>query len=214
MSYAWENRVVGQGSLSQQIYTLRQILFDGRNQIIQTLPRRGYLFNPQYLHDAALPEPLPTVVAPATKRTVVFELPKPNPRPATDPALSKRPRSSLRTAMLAGIPLLLLSGLVILGERFANASSDSSVTHKHQVGQLEVLYVETNQRMLDALVKETEAAVQKLSAMTDKPAQVVVNLSPGFYEIHCVQADSVNWLKVHKDQIRTATTEYLQECLR
>src|SRR5690606_22878598 len=28
MSYAWEGRVVGQGSLNQQIYTLRQALFD------------------------------------------------------------------------------------------------------------------------------------------------------------------------------------------
>src|SRR5690606_37272300 len=53
MNYAWEKRVVGQGSLSQQIYTLRQLLYDGRNQIIQTLPRRGYLFNPQCLHHEA-----------------------------------------------------------------------------------------------------------------------------------------------------------------
>lgn len=214
MGYAWENRVVGQGSLSQQIYTLRQILFDGRNQIIQTLPRRGYLFNPQYLHDTASPEPLPPVVAPTTKRTVVIELPKPSARPPLNPALPKRPRSSMRMAMLAGIALSLLTGLGILGERLANRSTGPLVTTERQVGQLKVLYTETNQRLLDSLIKETGTAVEQLSAMTDKPAQLFINLSPGFYEIHCLQAGAVNWLKVHKDQIRTVSTEHIHGCLQ
>lgn len=50
LAYGWTDRVVSQGSLNQQIYVLRQILGDekGRN-IIQTLPRRGYLFNPAFL---------------------------------------------------------------------------------------------------------------------------------------------------------------------
>src|SRR4051812_14433277 len=39
ISYAWPERVVGQGSLNQQIYTLRQILGDEKSRkIIQTLP--------------------------------------------------------------------------------------------------------------------------------------------------------------------------------
>src|SRR5690606_14939185 len=50
LAHGWTDRVVSQGSLNQQIYVLRQILGDekGRN-IIQTLPRRGYLFNPAFL---------------------------------------------------------------------------------------------------------------------------------------------------------------------
>jgi DNA-binding winged helix-turn-helix (wHTH) protein len=44
--YAWPDRVVGQGSLNQQIYTLRQLLNDDKDRsIIQTLPRRGYLLD-------------------------------------------------------------------------------------------------------------------------------------------------------------------------
>ena len=42
VAYAWADRVVGPGSLNQQVYTLRKILGDEKNlQIIQTVPRRG-----------------------------------------------------------------------------------------------------------------------------------------------------------------------------
>lgn len=52
MRHAWSDRVVGQGSLNQQIYTLRQILGDEKDRmIIQTLPRRGYLINPTSIED-------------------------------------------------------------------------------------------------------------------------------------------------------------------
>jgi cholera toxin transcriptional activator len=58
LRHAWAERVVGQGSLNQQIYTLRQLLGDEQERrIIQTLPRRGYLFNPQALEPAARAEP-------------------------------------------------------------------------------------------------------------------------------------------------------------
>ena len=214
MSYAWENRVVGQGSLSQQIYTLRQILFDGRNQIIQTLPRRGYLFNPQYLHDADLPAP-PPVATPAGKRTLVIELPVPEARPPVSPAQPQRRRSPLRmAAVLAGVALLLLSGLGLLGKQLVDVSSEPFFTHKRQAGELEVVYVETNQRRLDSLISETGTVVEQLSAMADKPAQLIINLSPGFYEIHCLPGNSVNWLKVHKNQIHSVATEHLQGCLQ
>lgn len=50
IAYAWPGRVVGQGSLNQQIYTLRQTLSDETSRdIIQTLPRRGYQFNAHFL---------------------------------------------------------------------------------------------------------------------------------------------------------------------
>lgn len=50
IGFAWPERIVGQGSLNQQIYTLRQILGDEKSRkIIQTLPRRGYLFHPDFI---------------------------------------------------------------------------------------------------------------------------------------------------------------------
>ena len=60
LEYGWTDRVVSQGSLNQQIYVLRQLLGDekGRN-IIQTLPRRGYLFNPEFIEPETGEEALP-----------------------------------------------------------------------------------------------------------------------------------------------------------
>jgi cholera toxin transcriptional activator len=53
LQHAWADRVVSQGSLNQQIYVLRHILGDEKErQIIQTLPRRGYLFNSNFLLSA------------------------------------------------------------------------------------------------------------------------------------------------------------------
>ena len=62
LEYGWTDRVVSQGSLNQQIYVLRQILGDEKGrQIIQTLPRRGYLFNPAFIEatDAESPAVTP-----------------------------------------------------------------------------------------------------------------------------------------------------------
>lgn len=63
LSHAWADRVVSQGSLNQQIHTLRRLLHDkDRRRIIQTLPSRGYLFNPEFLvpgtERASIPEPV------------------------------------------------------------------------------------------------------------------------------------------------------------
>ena len=120
MGYAWENRVVGQGSLSQQIYTLRQLLYDGRNQIIQTLPRRGYLFNPQYLQ---VDEPTPLALVPpasatdpaVTTRPSVTERPAPEPGPAGHPIPAMQSNRSRTRLWLTGILLVLLTGLGLLG---------------------------------------------------------------------------------------------------
>lgn len=59
LEYGWPQRVVSQGSLNQQIHTLRQYLTDNQERgIIQTIPRRGYLFNAAYCPDAPLQEPV------------------------------------------------------------------------------------------------------------------------------------------------------------
>ncbi|MBE7928130.1 winged helix-turn-helix domain-containing protein [Pseudomonas saudiphocaensis] len=219
MGYAWENRVVGQGSLSQQIYTLRQLLYDGRNQIIQTLPRRGYLFNPQYLQ---VDEPTPLALVPpasatepaVTTRPPVTERPAPEPGPAGHPIPAMQSNRSRTGLWLTGILLVLLTGLGLLGMQLATLSQEPFFTYQRQVGGLEVVYVEGSQRLLDSLISETETAVKTLSTLADKPAQLIVNLSPGFYEIHCLQGESANWLKIHKGQIRTVTSEFLQGCLQ
>jgi cholera toxin transcriptional activator len=212
MEYAWEGRVVGQGSLNQQIYTLRQALFDSRSQIIQTLPRRGYLFNPQYLLNEDGPVAASIPEAAETTHAVLADLPA----PSTATAANKPPRShrSWQTALLAGSGMMVLLGLATLGFRLANTSTPS-FTHEFNAGALNVLYVEKSQRLLDSLVKETATLVDTMAGISSEPSRLIVNMSPGFYEIRCLQDDGrVNWLKVHKRQINTIANEHLQGCLR
>jgi cholera toxin transcriptional activator len=219
MAYAWEGRVVGQGSLNQQIYTLRQALFDSRNQIIQTLPRRGYLFNPQYLVvDEAAPRiaeaPAPVAAAPEEAATVLMELPAPSAAAAPAPTKPTRRVRSWQTAALAGTTMMVLLGLATLGFRLASTPTPS-FTQTLDLDGLEVLYVEKSQRLLDSLVKETRLLVDTMSDMSAEPARLIVNMSPGFYEIRCLQGDGrVNWLKVHKSQIQTIPSDHLQGCLQ
>lgn len=214
MRYAWENRVVGQGSLSQQIYTLRQILFDGCNQIIQTLPRRGYLFNPQYLHSAQAPSVPKSAQAPAVRRTVILDLPTPHARLSSAPAATPQARRPRHIAWLTGLVAVLLTTLGVLGALRVDLSPMASVTHARQLGHLEILYVEAHPRLLDALVSETETLVGTMSQISERPARLVINLSPGFYEFRCLRDDGkVNWLKVHKGQILNVATVHLNECL-
>lgn len=219
MNYAWEGRVVGQGSLNQQIYTLRQALFDNRNQIIQTLPRRGYLFNPQFLIvDEATPavESAPASIAAASEQaaTVVLELPAPSAAAAPTPVKPARRGRSWQTAALAGTGMMVLLGLATLGFRLASTPTPS-YTQTLDLDGLEVLYVEKSQRLLDSLVNETRLLVDTMSDMSAGPARLIVNMSPGFYEIRCLQGDGrVNWLKVHKSQIQTIPNDHLQGCLQ
>jgi cholera toxin transcriptional activator len=219
MNYAWEGRVVGQGSLNQQIYTLRQALFDSRNQIIQTLPRRGYLFNPQYLiADEASPAvdnpPAPVAAAPEEAATVLMELPAPSTTAAQSTAKPARRARSWQAAALAGTGMMVLLGLATLGFRLASTPTPS-FTQRLDLNGLEVLYVEKSQRMLDSLVKETRLLVDTMSDMSTESTRLIVNMSPGFYEIRCLQGDGrVNWLKVHKSQIQTIPSNHLQGCLQ
>lgn len=216
MTYAWEGRIVGQGSLNQQIYTLRQALIDGRSQIIQTLPRRGYLFNPQYLIiDQAEPvsDTQAEVIAEKAEPLEV-ELPIASAQAFTEPLNQARQRRSWQTLALVGSGMMVLLGLAVLGFRLASSTA-LSFTQTIEAGLLEVLYVEETQRQLDALIKETRHAVDTLAAMSAKPARLIINMSPGFYEIRCLQGDgSVNWLKVHKSKIQTIPSGHLRECLK
>jgi len=216
MTYAWEGRVVGQGSLNQQIYTLRQALFDAGNQIIQTLPRRGYLFNPQYLKvGQAQPsiKAAPLTVIAEKHGAVVMDL-APSALPKTEQPKAARRYRSWQCMALAGSGMMVLLGLATLGFRLASSSAPS-FTQTVDVGALEVLYVEKSQHLLDSLIKETGLLVDTMSNMSAEPARLIVNMSPGFYEIRCLQGDGrVNWLKVHKSRVQTISSDHLQECLQ
>ena len=71
-AFGWPDRIVGQNSLNQAISTIRELLADDEHrEIIQTIPRRGYQFNSEFLvapgqvSDMSAPVPLTLGVAPS-----------------------------------------------------------------------------------------------------------------------------------------------------
>lgn len=207
LRHAWEDRVVGQGSLNQQIYTLRQTLFDSDSQIIQTLPRRGYLFNPNYLvtceQAPATDMPIPSEPAAVQPSTEIVEI--------AQPALR---RPVWLSPTLVGTTVALLLAIATLGYRFVHAPK-GSLTYTLSIGQLEVLYVEKSQQLLDRMMQETRLLVASVAGMSTRPSRLIVNMSPGFYELRCLRNDGqVNWLKIHRSQVNAIPNETLQGCLR
>ena len=209
MSYAWEDRVVGQGSLNQQIYTLRHALLDSDAQIIQTLPRRGYLFNPHFLIEAS------DVADEHAESAALLGTVEATPLAVVATIAPPAPRSRWLTPMLAGTGLLLLVALGTLGYRFGTSPNGNSFTHTLGVGALEVTYIEKSQALLDRLIGETRHLIENLASGSGASGRLIVNMSPGFYEIRCLHGDGrINWLKVHKSQLNSVPNEHLQGCLK
>lgn len=224
LQYAWEDRVVSQGSLNQQVYTLRQMLFDASNQIIQTLPRRGYLFNPAFIEGPAM-EQAPAAVPPhaePVEAAVVQALPEITPMaveaeatvvPLASPAPVRRGWSRAG-GLLAGSALAILLAVATLGMRLWDAPA---APHSRSVGlgDLQVLYIDKTPLQLERLVSETRQLVSALAGMSTRPARLIVNASPGFYEIRCLRDDGrINWLKVHHSQLHSVPDAQLQGCLQ
>jgi cholera toxin transcriptional activator len=200
LAYAWSDRVVGQGSLNQQVYTLRQVLGDEKSrEIIQTLPRRGYMFNPIFL------APLPVAAdQPASDDDAQ------NP-PATVPL---SPRQRRLYGLLSGAGALALLGVALLA--FINYSLFQSqvLVHRQQIGALQLTYANPNAANLQELIEETTALGERLAGLATRPAQVRLGKTSGFYELLCTHQDgSSHWLMIHQQQLANVTDQQLQGCL-
>jgi len=200
LAHAWSDRVVGQGSLNQQVYTLRQVLGDEKNrEIIQTLPRRGYMFNPKFL------APLPPVVEPATE---------PDTRPEPQPApLSPRQRRLI--GLLGGGATLGLLALALLA--FINYSLFQSqvIEHRVQLGPLQITYANPSAVALQELMKETAELGRRLAALAGQPTRVRLGKTTEYYEMLCSRQDnSSQWLMIHQSRLAEVSDQLLRGCLQ
>lgn len=227
LQYAWHDRVVSQGSLNQQIYTLRQLLHDERQrEIIQTLPRRGYMFNPGYLlqitHET---EPAP---APAEEPAEPASLAVPASVPALeDPAPSQQPaparlapassalrswRQRLPMALAAGVLGLSLIGAVRV---YQPPELRAMATETLHLGQLDILLVEDNAQQLAELKRNALVFRDQLARVAHRPADLLMYSSADFYEVICLQPDGrANWLMVHQDQVGRVSDQQWRRCLQ
>ncbi|WP_462380863.1 winged helix-turn-helix domain-containing protein [Pseudomonas sp. Marseille-QA0892] len=215
LSYAWENRVVSQGSLNQQIYTLRQLLSDSTSQIIQTLPRRGYCFNPdcvlpaQAQQSTDLPEHLSAAVS-----EPVSGLQQAVKAPDVGHGRASTPRRARIVAWGTALLATLVLSATTAGQLVNGTARTGSVTHHEKIGQLQVVYIDTSETMLNELRRDTYPVLTQLGAKGSSMTNLVVSLSRGFYEFRCLHPDGqFNMTKVHKALLETDARVQLEQCL-
>lgn len=205
MEYAWADRVVGQGSLNQQIYTLRQVLGDEKKrEIIQTLPRRGYMFNPRFLVPVVLdepePEPQPSV-SPAAEMLPAMPVPEVAVRSSQPP---------LRTVMvLLPLVVVLVASLVYQGLTVAGVRSNQV-----QSGLASIAYIAGDGITLPQLMNETKELSERIAGLAEQPVELVLGKAADFYQLLCARPDgSARWLMVQETQLASLDEATLRRCL-
>lgn len=198
MSHAWADRVVGQGSLNQQIYTLRQVLGDEKSrEIIQTLPRRGYLLNPSYL------------VYPPN----IDDIGEVDETPATAPYTSLQGHERQRGAWIL-LACLSLLGIGLFSYLYSVSQPDRLLSSEMTQGPLTVRYLDPDQQNLQQLILQTHALTSRLAELADKPAILVLSLRGDFYELLCLQPDAgARTLMLHESQLQQVSDAQLSRCL-
>ncbi len=201
MNHAWADRVVGQGSLNQQIYTLRQILGDEKSrEIIQTLPRRGYLLNPNYL-----------VYPPSIDD--IGEVSEPLDTPVPAPAFWRR-HSRQRTSWLILLSIFGLIGIALFMALYNISQPKDLHSSEMNLGPLHVHYIDQDSQRLQQLILQTHGLTSRLAVLASKPASLVLRLHGGFYELLCLQPNGgARSLMLHESQLNQVADAQLSRCL-
>ena len=200
VAYAWSDRVVGPGSLNQQVYTLRKILGDEKNlQIIQTVPRRGYRLNPTFsierssLASATLQAPLVTGQAPE--------------QPCAEPAQAP---SGMRRRFMAVTAI----AVAVAGYFFALPSPELYASMQ-KVGANTVMYVDQQEPQVQELIKTTRVISERMIHLSNQPVELaIVGSANGEYQIYCsLQSGRHHVLKLHRDDIQNISDARLRDCV-
>lgn len=205
ISHAWSGRVVGQGSLNQQIYTLRQVLGDERARtIIQTLPRRGYLLNPQSLITPGSP---PADVQPQVEPVLA------------NPPASEEPAQAQQSGRYSGPGLVVLSLVALMGVLFFGyfARSDGPKPLRGDAihsGKLTVAYLDQpHPEHAERLRSQIQQITTRFEQLIDQPTRLFVSLRGEFYKFVCLQANGgARSIVLHKSQLNHVADEPLQWC--
>lgn len=208
MNHAWSGRVVGQGSLNQQIYTLRQILADeSAREIIQTLPRRGYFINPNYI-DIAL-EPSPVSAAPAPVQPVAIAAPAPTvqEKPTVKPTAQ---RKWLLPAFAS------LSALLTLGAIAYNQPAENTNPTAAMGKLLTITYAPRHPDELSQMIPHGEKIERSLASKINTPLHVVISdLHENALDLVCLLADgSARTLHIANSRLDQLSDSDWAPCLK
>ena len=209
MDHAWSGRVVGQGSLNQQIYTLRQILSDeSARDIIQTLPRRGYLINPKYIEISVDPSPpsesfSPELHSPGAHASVSMQ----------EQAKSNTTETSKKTNVKWLIPAAIgCSSVLLLGTAIPQFIKTNPTIANEKI--LTITYASQHQDELAELVVHGENIKKQLATQLDQPLQIIVGSHQDTYDIVCLHDNgAARMLHLSKNQQESFTAADLAPCL-
>lgn len=196
VAYAWADRVVGPGSLNQQVYVLRKMLGDEKNlQIIQTVPRRGYRFNPAYL--------IETPASPVEQAPTTLPLAPSLPVPGARHSGARRKSIALTAAFVAICTSLFTSHSTGLYASLQNAGDN-------RAGQ-----IDKQQPKAKELVSTTRVLSERIISLSDKPVDLaIISTANGYYLIHCSYLSGThNTLTLHRDEINSVSDTRLRRCV-
>ncbi|NUU36891.1 winged helix-turn-helix domain-containing protein [Pseudomonas sp. C2B4] len=207
--YAWNDRVVASGSLNQAVFSLRNILNDGRDhEVLMTVPRRGYCFNRQYVVDAQAELPMPSDEVAQPCVPVIEEM---TPSRSDDP-----PQLSGKTIKSNPISKAHLIGYVLTLGVCAYTGFHSGF----DTPKIEISSVKQNELFIHA-VAHSVAEAQSLRDLSARQVQqltpnlkgqVWLNLYKTNYSVSCIRPDSSTAnLQLNSDQKDLALM--IRQCL-
>ncbi|WP_339547465.1 transcriptional regulator [Pseudomonas sp. RA_35y_Pfl2_P32] len=180
IEYTWNDRVVASGSLNQVVFSLRNLLNDSRDhEILMTIPRRGYRFNPAYVSAGTTP---PTQPVPAPVELPAIEASA----PTADALPTVEPKKTIAWLSIA-YAVTLLTCLATLAHYTLSAKAPSIEVASSQRDRLTI---NTLGNSLDAARALNTAVNQQLQDLPKNlVGQVWINQSRSNYSISCIRAD-------------------------
>lgn len=212
LDYAWPGRVVTQNSLNQAISSLRELLGDEQDKkIIQTIPRRGYLFNASFLvaaEELPVHDELVVDVRNQVDESTIFPL----------TSLSRLKQSVIRrvstTYLVSAIALLMLGSLVWRVD-WVLLWQPGFIAHTAQDKNQRLIYTAPSQARLASLEREVAPLRERLVNLAITPGSLAFNRVNDYYDVVCIdQYHAVEFIFVHKLQLATITDQQLQDCLK
>jgi cholera toxin transcriptional activator len=209
IDYTWNDRVVASGSLNQAVFSLRNILNDGRDhEILMTVPRRGYCFNRHYVVDAPTDLPAAPVEVAQPEVPVIEELP-PSVTDDTPLPAEKTARSTYFNKALSAAYVLTLVVCAFTG---FHSGFDTSKIEVSSTQHNELVIHAVGHSASEAETLRDLSAKQVQQSSPNLKGQVWLSLFKSNYSVSCVRPDRTTAnLQFNSEQKDLALM--IQQCL-
>ncbi|PNY78772.1 winged helix-turn-helix domain-containing protein [Pseudomonas fluorescens] len=235
---AWPGRVVTQNSLNQAISVLRSLFGDYDAHIIRTIPRRGYIFNREYLVDVSDPifKALQLSVETLSNDSDGAEFLDVNsdievdkaessdaPEIYSDASIIKPVNISGKRATITifnfeyiSIFAILVLGLFLIFRIYFFWEEKTWFDTKLIVnGEQSVLLVASDALELAGVERATELVRQRFMSLARGESYLIFNKMHSYLDIICVNSNPhPNYILVYEESISLISDQQIAECLK